>query len=171
MIGYKRQTMTNEQKSPVNAIKWLMSSKLNGPIFMTQHFSLNIWKKNFFLWAFTWEDTTGHDLALLDSLRNGFVERSGVSDARHATVANDVEPESLEVGNDAGLAKVVGDHSTAYWKKNAILGWKMFCRLKVCFRSSLIMYLYLSRYHKSQTELEASSINDVTGSRILWRQY
>ena len=52
MIGYKRQTMTNEQKSPVNAIKWLMSSKLNGPIFMTQHFSLNIWKKIFFSVSF-----------------------------------------------------------------------------------------------------------------------
>ena len=54
------------------------------------------------------EDRRDDEAVLVDGLGDRDVERSGVADARRAAVADDVEAERLEVGEEARAARGTG---------------------------------------------------------------
>ena len=56
---------------------------------------------------------------LLNYLLHLIFERTGISYAGHAPVANDIKPEFTETGNDARVPEVVGDHATA-WRQRRL---------------------------------------------------
>lgn len=59
------------------------------------------------------QDTAADQVLLLDGLDDGLGQRSGIADARHTAVADDVESELLQRRYHARFLQVVRDHARA----------------------------------------------------------
>ena len=59
------------------------------------------------------EHGDGDELVVLDRVGDRLVERAGVADAGRAAVADELEAERVEVGGQAGLVEILGDHLAA----------------------------------------------------------